>query len=125
MKKLAVASVLAVACAIPAVTSAPAAEAAAQTASSRAQPCGYSRSHPEIQWGSPKRAVVMDLQCELNYVAHAGLVVDGIFGSRTDAAVRSFQRSRGLKVDGIVGWRTWGKLDTAFHAYVCSHYPLC
>jgi peptidoglycan hydrolase-like protein with peptidoglycan-binding domain len=37
----------------------------------------------------------------------AGLTVDGIFGPRTDAAVRHFQQSRGLAVDGIVGPHTW------------------
>ncbi|MEZ0229239.1 MAG: N-acetylmuramoyl-L-alanine amidase, partial [Planctomycetota bacterium] len=29
--------------------------------------------------------------------------IDGIFGSRTDGAVRAFQRARGLVVDGIAG----------------------
>lgn len=37
----------------------------------------------------------------------AGLAVDGIFGPRTDAAVRSFQSSEGLAVDGVVGPLTW------------------
>lgn len=35
---------------------------------------------------------------------------DGIFGSNTAAAVRAFQRSRGLSVNGIVGPNTWPAL---------------
>jgi peptidoglycan hydrolase-like protein with peptidoglycan-binding domain len=35
------------------------------------------------------------------------IVVDGVFGPRTDEAVRAFQRSTQLVVDGIVGPRTW------------------
>ena len=43
---------------------------------------------------------------------HAGqtLSVDGSFGPGTDTAVRNFQRSKGLVVDGIVGGNTWEKL---------------
>lgn len=39
--------------------------------------------------------------------------VDGVFGSQTDQIVRSFQREKGLVVDGIVGPATWIALWTS------------
>lgn len=39
-----------------------------------------------------------------------GLVIDGVFGPRTESAVKSFQKKHGLVVDGIVGPVTWNKL---------------
>ena len=39
--------------------------------------------------------------------------IDGAFGARTEAAVKGFQRSAGLDVDGIVGAKTWEALDEA------------
>lgn len=36
--------------------------------------------------------------------------VDGDFGSKTDAAVRTYQKAKGLTVDGIVGAKTWASL---------------
>lgn len=38
------------------------------------------------------------------------LEVDNDFGSRTDYAVRAFQRANGLSADGIVGINTWSAL---------------
>lgn len=41
---------------------------------------------------------------------YAGLHVDGEFGTLTQTAVRKYQETRGLEVDGIVGKNTWNKL---------------
>lgn len=40
----------------------------------------------------------------------ANVRVDGAFGPQTDGAVRQFQQSNGLGVDGIVGNQTWPAL---------------
>lgn len=48
---------------------------------------------------------VVDLQEQLN-ARGANLKTDGIFGMRTENAVRAFQRSVGTLVDGIVGPKT-------------------
>ena len=65
---------------------------------------------PVLRQGTANSAVtVRSLQYLLN--AHgAGLAVDGIFGARTNSAVRSFQASHGLVVDGIVGSQTWSSV---------------
>lgn len=38
------------------------------------------------------------------------IAVDGIFGNGTLSAVKQFQKSKGISVDGIVGETTWEKL---------------
>lgn len=52
---------------------------------------------------------VRALQRELNS-AGKNLSVDGVFGSGTESAVRSYQKSANLDVDGVVGPDTWGSL---------------
>jgi peptidoglycan hydrolase-like protein with peptidoglycan-binding domain len=64
---------------------------------------------PTLRQGS-RGLSVADLQRRLATAGFSPGAADGIFGSHTDAAVRSFQRAHGLGVDGIVGPQTWGAL---------------
>jgi peptidoglycan hydrolase-like protein with peptidoglycan-binding domain len=66
-------------------------------------------SMPTLRSGS-RGSAVTDLQRRLAAAGFNPGPADGIFGGRTDAAVRSFQRSRGLSADGIVGPMTWAAL---------------
>jgi len=52
---------------------------------------------------------VKSLQRALNVLGHNAGAPDGVFGSRTDAAVKSFQRFSMITVDGVVGPQTWSK----------------
>jgi peptidoglycan hydrolase-like protein with peptidoglycan-binding domain len=42
-----------------------------------------------------------------------GIAKDGKFGNQTDSSVRSFQKTKGLVVDGIVGSKTWNAMFNA------------
>jgi len=67
------------------------------------------QSMPTLRRGSRGPAVA-DLQRRLAAAGFSPGTADGDFGSLTDAAVKSFQRSRGITADGIVGSQTWGQL---------------
>ncbi|NEP91101.1 MAG: peptidoglycan-binding protein [Okeania sp. SIO2C2] len=60
---------------------------------------------PTIRQGSSGDDVKR-LQMILNEMGYS-LVVDSIFGSNTEAAVKGFQKNSRLEVDGIVGQNTW------------------
>lgn len=62
-----------------------------------------------LRYGSSGDSV-KKLQEELNKNGY-NLSVDGQFGSKTQSAVQSYQKSKGLTVDGIVGTNTWGALN--------------
>lgn len=55
---------------------------------------------------------VSTLQTILNSLGYKCGTVDGIFGSKTDAAIRSFQSDHNLTSDGIVGTKTWSALNS-------------
>lgn len=57
-----------------------------------------------------KGASVQLLQSLLKTAGASSLTVDGSFGPKTTAAVKSFQSAHGLKPDGIAGPATWKAL---------------
>ncbi|MCC8182537.1 MAG: peptidoglycan-binding protein [Clostridiales bacterium] len=57
-------------------------------------------------------AQVKSLQSLLNGKNSAGLTVDGECGTKTVAAIRSYQKAQGLDVDGVCGVNTWTALLT-------------
>lgn len=72
-------------------------------------PATWDALTPTLRSGSSGNAV-RALQLQLNEKHRAGLTVDGVFGSGTEAAVRSFQTHAGIGSDGVVGPTTWKNL---------------
>ena len=68
-------------------------------------------STPILKKGS-RGSAVNQLQQLLKNKGYLKGAVDGIFGSGTDSAVRSFQKDAGLAVDGVVGSKTWSALQS-------------
>lgn len=64
---------------------------------------------PTLKKGD-RNEYVRHWQMFLNLNGYACGNADGIFGPKTDAAVRKWQKAHGLVVDGIIGPKTWGSL---------------
>ena len=76
------------------------------SAPSSAAPAPSAVALPTLRRGS-KGDDVRTVQRALGF---SGADVDGDFGPKTEAAVRAFQASEGLGVDGVVGKNTWAAL---------------
>lgn len=64
---------------------------------------------PTLKKGD-KNEYVRNWQVFLNLNGYPCGLADGIFGTKTDAAVRKWQKDHGLEVDGIIGKNTWASL---------------
>lgn len=77
----------------------------------RLGPPACASGFPMVRRGS-KGVYVMILQDALNALGYRTNGLDGIFGSGTDRAVKSFQKDNYLTADGIVGCATWTALTS-------------
>src|SRR5467141_1640957 len=73
----------------------------------------YTDVELEFEINRSSRDYIKWVQSSLNRIIGARLVVDGISGAKTHAAVQTFQRQQGLTADGIVGPVTEGALIAA------------
>lgn len=69
-------------------------------------------AQPTLRRGS-RGPEVAKLQRDLARLGFNPGPADGIFGPRTEQAVRAFQKAKKLAVDGIVGPKTWNALGKA------------
>lgn len=65
----------------------------------------YDAQAANIVKGDSKQNITL-VQTRLKELGYYKIAVDGVWGKKTLAAVKNFQRNRGLTVDGIVGART-------------------
>lgn len=75
----------------------------------RGTPACASGGYPTVRLGNIG-AYVLILQDSLNTLGYGTGGLDGVFGNATANAVISYQRSRGLTADGIVGCLTWSTI---------------
>lgn len=69
-------------------------------------------AEPTLRRGSSGE-VVRQLQVALHGLGYDVGAVDGEFGAKTEAAVRTFQGDKEIDVDGVVGPITWLNIDEA------------
>ena len=79
------------------------------------------KAKPTLHKGD-KGASVAELQVELNQLGYNAGAVDGIYGPKTEAAVKKFQADNGLVVDAVVGPKTWSVLDYLYAPIGCTSH---
>jgi hypothetical protein len=68
---------------------------------------------PKLEYGA-RRPEVAEAQLKLNKLLPdqtPALNADGVYGEKSVARMKEFQRRKGLVADGIVGAKTWAALD--------------
>ena len=80
---------------------------------------------PTLRKGDSGDAVE-ELQTRLNELGYDCGTVDGKFGGKTLAAVKTFQREHSLDADGVVGRKTWAALGNgeSVQKYVVKCYGM-
>ena len=74
---------------------------------------GTTAGYPTLRRGS-RGCYVMILQDALSTLGYqTGSRIDGIFGARTEQALRGYQKRTSLRVDGVCGCNSWKKISTA------------
>ncbi|WP_375510817.1 peptidoglycan-binding protein [uncultured Nostoc sp.] len=68
-----------------------------------------------LRYGS-RKSDVQRLQTQLKQLGYYSGVVDGEYNTSTTIAVTKFQKAKGLKVDGLAGVETRGRLEAAMVA---------
>ena len=75
---------------------------------------GGSAKADETQTPAPRKSEhIVQVQNELYYLQYYTGPIDGIYGAKTEDAVKRFQRASGLKVDGKIGPATDAALAEA------------
>ena len=75
----------------------------------------YGGEVPVVEYVTMKKGStgveVKEFQAKLNVLGYNCGTPDGIFGNKTEAAVKDFQRASGLTVDGVAGEQTQREVD--------------
>lgn len=84
----------------------------------------WANNFPFLSRGD-RGATVKHLQIALKRGGYYSGTCDGIFGSGTENAVKAFQRHVGLNADGMLGPRTWTRINYLWLNEDCSDNAWC
>ncbi|WP_052462701.1 peptidoglycan-binding domain-containing protein [Nigerium massiliense] len=85
---------------------APVTRTAPSSSASTAAQCRYT----QVEQGE-RSACARQAQSLLRSKGYYKGSADGVFGASSVSAAKAFQRSQGLKADGIIGWASWDRLS--------------